>query len=58
MINVASGVGSMGSGLIFAAFGFAAMSWGNILVAMIPVVLVILSKAADQGTPARGAASI
>jgi len=58
MINVASGVGSMGSGLVFAALGFAAMSWGNILVAMIPVVLVALAKAADHRTPARRAASI
>jgi MFS family permease len=58
MINIASGAGSMGSGLIFAALGFAAMSWSIIVVAMIPVVLVALSKAADQRTPARGAASI
>jgi predicted MFS family arabinose efflux permease len=57
VINIASGVGSMGSGLIFAAFGFAVMSWGNILIAMIPVVLVVLSKVADQRTPARRAAS-
>jgi MFS family permease len=58
MINVASGAGSMGSGLIFAALGFATMSWGNILIAMIPVVMVALSKVADQKTPARTAASI
>jgi hypothetical protein len=48
----------MSSGLIFAALGFAAMTWGNILVAMIPVVLVALTKAADRRTPARRAASI
>jgi MFS family permease len=58
MINVASGAGSLGSGLIFAALGFAAMSWGNVLVAMIPVALVALAKAADHRTPAHGAASI
>jgi MFS family permease len=58
MINVASGVGSMSSGLTFAALGFAAMSWANTLIAMIPVVLVALSKAAHRKTPAHRAASI
>jgi MFS family permease len=58
MINFASGAGSMGSGLIFAALGFAAMSWGNILIALIPVMLVALSKAAHQKTPARRATAI
>jgi MFS family permease len=57
MINVASGVGSMSSGLIFAALGFATTSWANILIAMIPVMLVVLSKAAPK-TPAHRAASI
>ncbi|NIV30723.1 MAG: MFS transporter, partial [Anaerolineae bacterium] len=58
MISFASGAGSLGSGLIFAALGFAATSWGNALIAIVPVVLVALSRGADRRTPARGAASI
>jgi MFS family permease len=58
MIYIASAVASMSSGLIFSAIGFALMSWGSILIAITPVLLVALSKAADQRTPARGAASI
>ncbi|MFC1974808.1 MFS transporter [Chloroflexota bacterium] len=42
LINLSSAVGSLGSGLIFAAIGFAAMSWLSILVALIPIQLVII----------------
>ena len=42
MVNVASGVGSVGSGLIFAALGFWVMSWLSIVIAVIPLLLALL----------------
>ena len=42
LVNITAGIGSMGSGLVFAAFGFWTMSWLSILIAVQPVVLVIL----------------
>ena len=41
LVNIAAGIGSMGSGLVFAAFGFWTMSWLSILIAVQPLVLVI-----------------
>lgn len=53
---VASGIGSAGSGLIFAAVGFQVMSWLTILVALQPVLLVLLLPAPGQRTPMEEAA--
>ena len=44
MINISSGVGNLFSGFIFAAFGFAVLSWLTILLGLIPPGLVILLK--------------
>lgn len=41
-VNIASGLGSVGSGLVFAALGFSAMSWSTTLVAALPIALVLL----------------
>jgi MFS family permease len=41
MVYVASGIGSTGSGLVFAATGFLVMSWLSILIALVPVLLVL-----------------
>ena len=41
LINLASGVGSLGSGFIFSSVGFLAMSWGTILIAIIPLFLAL-----------------
>ena len=42
MINVVSGVGSIGGGLIFAATGYLTISWLSILVSVIPLSAVLL----------------
>lgn len=41
LINVASAVGSLGSGFIFSSVGFLAMSWGTILIASLPLYLAV-----------------
>lgn len=41
LINVASAAGCLGSGFIFASFGFLAISWGTILIASIPCFLAV-----------------
>jgi MFS family permease len=48
LINIVSGVGNLGSGFIFAAFGFTTMSWLTILLGMTPIVLVLLSRNARR----------
>jgi predicted MFS family arabinose efflux permease len=45
-VNVASGVGSLGGGLVFAAIGYMAMNWIGIVIALIPLLLVILLRSA------------
>jgi MFS family permease len=44
-VNVTSGVGSLGGGLVFAAIGFTAMNWIGIVVAVIPLLLVLFLRA-------------
>lgn len=44
-VNVASGVGSLGGGLIFAAIGFTAMNWIGLVVALVPLLLVLVLRA-------------
>lgn len=56
MINLSSGLGSISSGFIFAAAGFAVMSWATILVAMVPITLVVLSGDAGRKVPLEGTA--
>jgi MFS family permease len=41
MVYISSGVGSIGSGFIFASFGFLPMSWLTILISLAPVILVM-----------------
>jgi MFS family permease len=55
VVNVASGVGSLGGGFMFAAVGFTTMSWLGLAVALLPLMLVIFlrsarSKIAVSGT--------
>ncbi len=54
-VNVASGVGSLGGGLIFAAIGYTAMNWIGLMVALVPVLLVILLRGARRNLPLEGA---
>lgn len=42
VINVASGVGSLGAGFIFAAIGYTSMNWVGLIIALIPLLLVLL----------------
>jgi len=41
LVYVASGIGSTGSGLVFAAAGFLVMSWLSIVIGLVPVLLVL-----------------
>lgn len=41
LINVAAGVGSVGSGFAFSSIGFSGMSWGTALIAIIPLLWAI-----------------
>jgi hypothetical protein len=45
LVKVASGVGSLGSGLIFAISSYALTSWITVAVAILPVVLVMVLAA-------------
>jgi MFS family permease len=56
-VNVASGVGSLGGGLIFAAIGYMAMNWIGIVVALIPLVLVLVLRSAPSEVPLEGTVS-
>lgn len=51
MINVVSGTGSVGGGLIFAAFGYLTISWLNILVSLVPLALVVLLREGRRFQP-------
>ncbi|GAB4440691.1 MAG: MFS transporter [Anaerolineae bacterium] len=42
MINLVSGVGSIGGGLIFAAAGYLTISWLSILVSLMPLAAILL----------------
>jgi len=44
VVNVASGVGSLGGGLMFAAIGYTTMSWIGLSIALIPLLLVIFLR--------------
>lgn len=57
MINIASGVGSVGSGLVFASFGFLLMSWLSIAIALLPLLLVMIFAGVKQGLVAEGVTS-
>lgn|SRR5574341_63204 len=46
--KVASGVGSLGSGVVFAAAGYALTSWISIAIALIPALLVLVLKIREQ----------
>ncbi|GIK42494.1 MAG: MFS transporter [Chloroflexota bacterium] len=55
VVNVASGVGSLGGGFVFAATSFTTMSWLGLLAALVPLALVLFlrstrSKVALEGT--------
>lgn len=57
MVNIASGIGSVGSGLVFAALGFWVMSWLSIVIAVTPMLLVLLSSRWGRKTALEGAVS-
>ncbi len=57
MINAVSGIGSISSGLIFAALGFTAMSWITILIGLLPVILVIVLRVSRPEVSMGGMAS-
>lgn len=51
MVNVASGLGSLGSGLVFSAAGFAVTSSATIVLAAVPLVLILVLRIGDQRFP-------
>jgi len=57
VVNIASGVGSLGGGLVFAAIGYTAMNWIGIVVAVVPVLLVIFLRSARSEIPLKGTVS-
>jgi MFS family permease len=42
VINMASGVGSLGGGFIFAAIGYTSMTWIGLIIASLPLLLILL----------------
>jgi predicted MFS family arabinose efflux permease len=54
LINAFSGAGSTGGGLIFAAFGYLAISWLSILISLVPVLLFMMLRLSRQ-TQLKGA---
>jgi MFS family permease len=56
-VNIASGVGSLGGGLVFAAIGYMAMNWIGIVVALIPLLLVLALRSARSEVPLEGTVS-
>jgi predicted MFS family arabinose efflux permease len=53
MINVVSGVGSIGGGLIFAAYGYTVISWITIAISLVPLVTIVLLRSALRPSPLR-----
>jgi MFS family permease len=51
MVKVSSGAGSLGSGVMFAAAGYAWTSWVTLLAAVVPVILVAALSVARPATP-------
>jgi predicted MFS family arabinose efflux permease len=57
LVNVASGVGSLGGSLMFAAIGFTTMSWIGLSIALIPLLLVIFLRATRSEVALGGSAT-
>jgi MFS family permease len=55
-VNIASGVGSLGGGVIFAAIGYTAMNWIGVIIALIPLVLVFMLRSARSEMALEGVA--
>ncbi len=43
-VSVAAGVGSLGSGVVFVALGFQALSWISLAMSLMPVALVVVLR--------------
>ncbi len=41
LINIASGAGSLGSGLVFSALGYTLMAWVSLFVTLVPLLLTL-----------------
>ena len=52
LVGLASAVGSLGSGLVFAAVGYGVMAWIGAAVALIPLLLALPKRRAPLATPA------
>jgi predicted MFS family arabinose efflux permease len=57
MINLVSGMGSVGGGLIFAASGYPAITWLGVLVSLVPILLILLLRVSRHEVPVKKAAS-
>lgn len=57
MINLVSGTGSIGGGLIFAASGYPAISWLGILASLIPILLILFVRFFRPQVPIKKAIS-
>jgi len=50
LVNATSGIGSLGSGFLFSATGFALASWITIAIAIIPTLLAVSLRLSGQPT--------
>ena len=57
MINLVSGMGSIGGGLIFAASGYPAISWLGVLASLIPILLILFLRVFRRQAPIKGVVS-
>lgn len=57
VVNVASGAGSLGGGLLFAAMGYIVLNWIGLVIAFIPMLLVLLLQSARSKIPLEGTVS-
>ena len=51
MINVVSGIGSIGGGLIFAAYGYLVISWMSIAISLVPLALFVMLRSVLRASP-------
>ena len=56
VVNVASGIGGLGGGFMFAAIGYTTMSWIGLTVALIPLLLVFFLRSAPSEVALEGTA--
>jgi MFS family permease len=57
LVSMASGMASLGSGVLFATFGFSAMTWVGLGISMLPLVLFLIHRT-SQALPKKPEVSL